>query len=364
MTTLAVNRSINWQQLFSLGALNAAVVISWIAYHNYQPKILEKFEVSDLALFMTIAQAIILVCIPPIAGLVGDYMIRKNGNHFVVMTVGISVTAMVFMAVAATTAGNPVESLKLILPFMIVIWLISMNIFHSPANSMLELFAPAHQLPLAMSVLTLITELLYALEPVVVYIVDSIGASLTFVLGGVLLVISGWYFKHTTKNVQLSRDSSNDDNYNEDHFAKIIIVGLAFGLANAILMNIFPSLLEEKVSIFASKSLEGKQYASIILAISALCAIPVSNYVQKIGVKRSLMIGLGFAFSFITAIFASEIQVLTIAACIFFAISFSIVAVSSFPFVLENVSKRNITFGAGLFFGSFEVADGLMNIFM
>jgi len=91
---------INWKQIFSLGALNAAVVISWIAYHNYQPKLLEKFELTGLGTFLNVAQAIVLVFIPPLAGMVGDYFIRKNGNHFIVFMIGISVTAMVFMAVA------------------------------------------------------------------------------------------------------------------------------------------------------------------------------------------------------------------------------------------------------------------------
>jgi MFS family permease len=364
MSHSLANQKINWQQLFSLGALNAAIVISWIAYHNYQPKLLEKFEVTDLSLFLNIAQALILAGIPPLAGLVGDYMIRKNGNHFVVTTVGISITAMIFMAVAFTVSGNPMESLKFILPVMIVLWLISMNIFHSPANSMLELFAPAHQLPLAMSVLAVITELLYALEPVVVNIIDTIGATFTFMTGGVLLLITGFIFRRTTKEVQFVRSTSSDDDYKDDHFGKIGLVGLAFGLANAILMNIFPEILNDRISFFTSTSLEGKQYVSIILTISAICAVPMSTYVQRVGVKRSLLIGLALVFSFISAIFASEIEVLTVISAILFAISFSIIAVSAFPFVLENVSDRNVTFGTGLFFGSFEVADGLMNIFL
>jgi MFS family permease len=355
----------NWKQILSLGALNAAVVISWIAYHNYQPKVLEKFEVTDLETFMKIAQAMVLVFIPPIAGIVGDYFIRKNGNHFVVFMVGISITAMVFMAVAFAVSGNPLESLKVILPLMIVIWLISMNIFHSPANSMLELFAPAHQLPLAMSVLALITELLYALEPVVVNLIDSIGATNTFITGGILIFGSGILFRRSTKNINLRREVEFKEEHT-DHFVKIVLCGLAFGLANAILMNIFPSLLHEKLDFFKSETLEGKQYVSLILAVSAFAAIPISPLVNRWGTKKAVLIGLSIAFMSISmvAIAPSAAPILTIPACVVFALAFSLLAVSSFPFVLENVSRRHLTFGAGLFFGSFELIDGLMNIFM
>lgn len=356
-------QKINWKQIFSLGALNAAVVISWIAYHNYQPKLLEKFELTGLAVFMKIAQAIVLVFIPPIAGMVGDYFIRKNGNHFIVFMIGISVTAMVFMAVAFTISGNPLAGAKVILPFMIVIWLVSMNIFHSPANSMLELFAPAHQLPLAMSVLALISELIYALEPIVVYIVDFIGASSTFVLGGTLIIITGFFFRRTTKNVQLSREEVAEEN-TKNYYMKILFCGLAFGLADGLLMNVFPDLLEKKLDFFVIASLKGKQYASMLLAISAFAAIPISTLVSKWGVEKSILIGLLAVFSATFLIYISSFVAFTVVACLFFSLAFSLLAVSSFPFVLKNVRNRNVTFGAGLFFGSFEVADGLMNIFM
>lgn len=360
---VALEQQTNWKQIFSLGALNAAVVISWIAYHNYQPKVLEKFEITDLELFMKVAQAIVLVFIPPIAGIIGDYFIRKNGNHFVVFMVGISITAMVFMAVAFSVSGNPLESLKVILPLMIVIWLVSMNIFHSPANSMLELFAPAHQLPLAMSVLALITELLYALEPIVVDIIDSIGATTTFMTGGVLIFVSGVVFRRSTKNINLRRETEFKEDHT-DHFAKIVLCGLAFGLANAILMNVFPQILHEKLDIFTSESLKGKQYVSLILAVSAFAAIPISPLVNRWGTKKAVLIGLSITFMSVSLISISPFNLFTIGACLLFGLAFSLLAVSSFPFVLENVSRRHLTFGAGLFFGSFELVDGLMNIFM
>src|SRR5258708_27577572 len=102
ITAVSAAPRTNWSQVYSLLALNAAIVISWIAYHNYQPKVLEIFHFTELRLFLIIAQGLILVLIPPVAGIVGDYLIKKNGNRLVVFTVGISVTAMVFMLVAFT----------------------------------------------------------------------------------------------------------------------------------------------------------------------------------------------------------------------------------------------------------------------
>jgi hypothetical protein len=74
--------STNWSQIYALAALNAAVVISWIAYHNYQPKLLEKFEFTALSNFLTMAQALVLIVIPPLAGFVADAVFSIYRRHW------------------------------------------------------------------------------------------------------------------------------------------------------------------------------------------------------------------------------------------------------------------------------------------
>ena len=57
--------------MWSLAALYGSIVIGWIAYQNYQPKLLEKFHFTEYTLFLTLAQGLILVITPPIAGKIG-----------------------------------------------------------------------------------------------------------------------------------------------------------------------------------------------------------------------------------------------------------------------------------------------------
>lgn len=358
------SQTVNWKQIGSLAFLNAAVVISWIAYHNYQPKVLEKFQVQHLHLFLLIAQAVILVSIPPLAGWVGDYVIKKNGNRFVVFTVGIGITAMVFMAVAFSLTGNTLGTLRFIVPALIVIWLVSMNIFHSPANSMLELFAPSSQLPLAMSILAMTTELLYALEPIIIIIVDFLGASITFGFGAFLMVLSGWLFLTTTKNVKVFKDDRSEETGNYDNFVLILFIGSALGLITAVIMNLLPHVLSHKLSEFDNMSFGGKHFASLILAMAAILSLPLSKVVDSIGFRHSLLLGLLQAVIAIIGIYYFDNEILVIASMIVLAEAFSLCSVSAFPFVLQNVSARQVTFGAGIFFGCNELADGLMNIFL
>ena len=357
-----IKKSTNWNQVYALLGLNAAVVISWIAYHNYQPKVLTLFHFEELALFLVVAQAVILVCIPSIAGLIGDSMIKNNGNRFIVFTVGISVTAMVFMSVAFTVGTATSINLTAALPFMIVIWLISMNIFHSPANSMLELFAPTKELPIAMALMTMTTELLYALEPVVVWFVDLIGPVSTFALGGFLLIVTGYFFRKTTKDISLTREYE-ESKASKSNMPLVLSAGLVLGLATAIMMNKFPDLLAGKLATFSHTSLGGSHFVSFILGLSALAAIPMSKLVNQLGTGKSVLYGLIGTFVFIFAIFMSGDEFTTITACVLLAMSYSLASVAAFPFALSNLSPKAVTFGAGIFFGSIELADGLMNVF-
>ena len=80
--------SLKWREVYSLAALNAAVVISWIAYHEYQPILMENLGITHLLDFLIIAKAIILVTIPPIAGWLSDKILKKNGKYLIIFMDG------------------------------------------------------------------------------------------------------------------------------------------------------------------------------------------------------------------------------------------------------------------------------------
>ena len=164
---------LRWPEVYSLAALSAAVAISWIAYHEYQPQLLEKFNFGELAVFLVVAKGVVLVVVPPLAGWLTDVVLKRSGKSFVIFSVGIGVTAMVFMSIASII--GPLAQIKEVLPYLIVMWLVAMNIFISPAISMIDSFAPSEKLPIVVGFLFLVTELVYALEPLVVELVQFFG---------------------------------------------------------------------------------------------------------------------------------------------------------------------------------------------
>src|SRR5579871_3264065 len=251
--------AIEWRQLWSLAALYASIVVGWIAYHNYQPKLLVQFHFTDFTFLLMVAQGIILMITPPIAGRMGDRFRFQRGSRMPVISTGISFAAMIFMAVAFTLLGNPGEVFKWVLPLLIICWLIAMSIFTSPALSTLELFVPVDKLPRAMAILTIVSNLLYSLEPVVIDLIDYLGAPTTFMIGGIAVFLSGLALKKNSINLFSSGKPSTEFKIDtqKSSYGFIFFLGTVLGLSTTVLFNCFPDILEKNLGTF-SAGLAGK----------------------------------------------------------------------------------------------------------
>jgi hypothetical protein len=243
---------------------------------------------------------------------------------------------------------------------MIIIWLISMNIFHSPANSMLDLFAPARRLPAAMAMMVMTTDLLYAFEPVVVDLVDWMGPVVTFAFGGVLLIVTGYIFRKTTQNVNFSRASEEAD-AKESNFMAVIGTGLVFGLVYAVVKNYMAEWLLAKSDINLPVHTSGV-FVSIVLITAAIAAWPLSFQVDKIGLSKSVLIGLVGATLSLGLVYLIPMEYPALVCALLAGVFLSLASVAAFPFALHNLSAKSITIGTGIFFGCFELAEGIISI--
>lgn len=345
-----------WKQLTALTALYASVIIGWIAYYNYQPKLLEKYEFNDLTMFLFIAQGIILVITPMIAGRLGDKYRHSAGKRLPIISAGISFAAMIFMSVAFTLIIDPGPVFKWILPFLIIFWLFSMALFTSPAISTIELFVPAKRLPRAMAMLTVVYGLLYAVEPVIVFIIDTIGAPLTFVVGGVAVFFSGLALKRTTGDIvdvpkKVSELGKSDYSY-------ALVLGIVFGIVTTILFNLVPEWLDNKgVVIF---DLEGSAEVSMVLAAVAVFSVPISRYVESRSVHLSVLVSVLALFAVIAGLYYVENSAVIIFMLILFALFYAMMSVSFLPLALSIVKDNNKVFGVGVFFAGFELPNGVL----
>lgn len=357
--------NIEWKQLWSLTALYASVVIGWIAYQNYQPKLLVKFSFTEFTFLLTVAQGIILVVTPPIAGRIGDRYRFERGSRIPVISAGMSFAAMIFMAVAFTLLGDPGEIFKWVLPVLIILWLIAMSIFTSPAISTIETFIPVEKLPRAMAVLTIVGNLLYALEPVIVDIIDYLGAPITFISGGVIVFLSGYALKRNS--LSLFNNSGNKAmasfklDTQKSQYSYILFLGIVLGIATAVLFEIFPQVMHNKLSVLFPSG-NSKIIAVGILIISAILSIPFSSMVNTYGLKKSFWVSAVATMLAISGVLflTSPLAVLLMTAI--FAIGFAALSVSSLPLAMGKANYYQKVLCVGIFFAGVELPDTIIEI--
>ena len=361
LTLEARTDSIQWRQLWSLAALYGSIVIGWIAYQNYQPKLLEKFHFTEFTLFLAIAQGLILIVTPPVAGKIGDRFRVKQGHRLPIITLGISFAAMVFMAVAFTLFTNPGEIFRWILPVLIIFWLIAMSIFTSPALSTIELFTPIERMPKAMALLTIVGNLLYALEPVIVDIIDFLGAPLTFVTGGLVVFLAGYLLRENSLSLfKQKRDfvKARVEDTGERQWSFIFMMGIGMGLATSVMFNLFPPVYNSLLGV------DGKWMLVMILVLSAALSMPLSNVVNRLGLRRSFFRGMVVVLMSMAAIFMAGSAWLLILLTIIFTVVYTILSVSTLPLAIQLARGDEKVFCVGIFFSGVALPDAVIQIFM
>lgn len=356
--------SIQWKQLWSLAALYGSIIIGWIAYENYQPRLLVQFNFTDFTFLLLAAQGVILVVTPLIAGRLGDKYRFEKGHRLPIISSGISFAAMVFMAVAFTLLGNPGEVFRWILPVLIVCWLVAMSIFTSPALSTVELFTPIDKLPHAMAILTITSNLIYALEPVIVDLIDYLGAPITFMLGGVVTFASGYALKKNS--LGLFRHSGNaeakraSEKGSHSPYALILFMGLSLGVATTILFDVFPLVLQHKLGPLLS--LDGKLILVSILVLSAVISWPASHVADGFGIARLFWISiLGLALAALGILYLNFAP-LVLSLVVLYTIMFTALSVVSLPLAINRAALSQKVFCVGIFFSGAAIPDAILQL--
>lgn len=309
------------------------------------------------------AQGIILVVTPLIAGKLGDKYRFEKGHRLPIISSGISFAAMVFMAVAFTLLGNPGEIFRWVLPVLIVLWLIAMSIFTSPALSTMELFTPVDKLPHAMAILTIVGNLIYSLEPVIVDIIDYLGAPLTFISGGVVVFLSGYALKKNS--LDLFKQSENKEarpategEVQKTQYGFIFFPGLALGVATTLMLDLFPQILETKLDAVFNNT-EGKIMVVGMLLLSALLSWPMGYVVNKYGMGRVFRISLAAIVVGALVIWLSSSTFVVLLMMILFATAFTSLSVSALPLAISRSGYYQKVFCVGLFFSGVALPEGL-----
>jgi MFS family permease len=357
MQEVAPSRGIAWLPVGSLIAINASLIISWIAYHNYQPKLLERFDYGEYATFLGWAKLIVLAVVPPLAGYIADRIRPQRMYQIPLLSAGVCLTALIFFVVGMMITPSPLLPWAAILPLMMVLWLISMNVFYAPALAALERLVSKESLGIVVAVYALVADILYGLEPLIVDLVQFFGAAPTFFLGGVLVLGSGLFFQRNYGQAVLVNPPENKSS----NFGLVLMMGLCLGVASGYIINRLPFVLPNELYV-AGFTLGGELWVSKIFILAALLAIPAARWAKQrnqlriFGLSFFVALALLFLLGVVPEFWAIPVSMI-LSACL------ASMSVTALPLAFGSINSARMAMGMGVFLCGLELPDSLMELF-
>ncbi|MCS6815004.1 MAG: MFS transporter [Cyanobacteria bacterium] len=347
MESSEADQSILWRQVWGLAALLAAIVMSWIAYGLYQPKVLVQLGFLQLASSLGVMQGLLGAVIEPMVGAYSDRIMQRLGNRLPIISVGVTLAGLLFVATAVALRIELPSGWRWLIPVMMTLWVIAMIIFRGPAIALLRQFAPVKALPQANAVLTLVFSLAASLGPILGELLDRLGASLTFVAGAIVLMAAATVlYRALPRHTIATLPVVDTVPYDRLRSALTFLVGLGVGSDLNLLLETVPKTANLQLPLVTTGWI-----ASGVLLIAAITALPLGQIVAKLGSKSAMMTGLGaiaISLGLSTQVGSPE---LAIANIVIAGSSFGLVLISMVPYALELVPLSQAGWSTGLYFG-------------
>lgn len=352
------------KQIVSLAALEAAITIGWLAYEKYQPQLLLKFSFTQFASVLLIAQGVLGAIFHPLSGKWADKAFKEKGSKFPVIISGAAFAAVIFVAVSFALRTDPASSLKWTLPVLVVLWLAAMATFHSPAISLVESFAPVHKFPQVAAILTMVFGLIYTVEPFLIQILDALGLTITFILGGVLVLLTAYTIKNISVTPPTKEDKEIMDRVVVEGSRKtdLFLTGFFVGFFRTLILFAIPAVWVHHKFFNSMKDFftDPDYLQSAMLLFSAILAIPVSKLVERWTPEKSIVRGSIIAFILAIPCLIVRNQTFSFIMLIVLGAVYSLLAIASLPYVLHRAKVGQAGHSIGLYYGGTAASTALV----
>lgn len=349
-----------WRSLLGIALLQVAIGLGWLAYGICQPQILVHYQETALAAPLAVLQGLMSAVLEPLLGDVSDERLRRAGSRFVVIAAGVTVTGLLFLAVATTLQLPVLSASPWLLLVLMLCWAAAMSTFRSPSLALLRGVASARQLPQAAGVLALVTGLVGASGPLVRSLVERLGAPLTFAAGGVVLGLSALPLYRLVRgtpggggtaveavpvpSVQVTRGRGAA-------LVSVMAIGVGAGGVVIGLLRVVPAAL-----VAHHPGLPEVVAASLVLFAAAWLSLGLGKPVGWLGARRLEPLALLLALA---AVLLGQMRGgAADAAAILGAIGLGLAQTCAIPLAIEAAPER-AGFVIGLYFGGFSLAAGL-----
>lgn len=138
-------------------------------------------------------------------------------------------------------------------------------------------------------------------------------------------------------------------------------MGLSVGLATAVLFNILPGILNEKIASYWSGANENLLIAGVLL-LAAMVSWPTSQLVSRYGLMSSFWISFAITLVSMALIVFLQNSILVVISVLIFSVAFAALSVSALPLSIRKSNYYEKVLCVGIFFSGSAVPDAIMDI--
>lgn len=352
-------RFVLWRPVLGLAAVQGSIILSWVIYRAYLPKLLTQFGFPEsLAAKLLLIEMILAIALEPLMGGLSDRVKYWVGTRFPFISLGVILSSALFIAIPASVAfGTPSGVMRWILPSLAIGWALAMTIFRSPVMALLMYYAAVPELPRAISVLVLVAGTMGAIAPFSSQFLLSLGPGITFAAGSILLLVA-------VKVLRALHPPEPPTSPATD--AVVPLTSLLLGLASIVGVSVgiawgfrFLSMALSQSIVIPLPDVNLKIFTFIFGLAVAMGSIPAGIVAAKWGNSRLILFGVTAIVCFLL-LMGFVPNAVAIAVAIFGLVAtFSLVNNGAIPFVFEAVPPHRAGLGMGTYFGSLGAASSL-----
>ena len=346
-----------WRNLIGIAILQAAIGLGWLAYGICQPQILVHYQETALAAPLAVLQGLLGAVLEPLLGDISDERLQRAGSRFVVIAAGVTVTGLLFLAVATTLRLPVLSASPWLLLALMLCWVAAMSTFRSPSLALIRGAASVRQLPQAAAVLALVTGMVGASGPLVRALVERLGAPLTFAAGGVVLGLSALPLYRLARSapgggeVPVEAMPSPPARGRRVALASVMAIGVGAGGVVIGFLRVIPAAL-----VARHPGLPEVVAASLVLFAAAWLSLMLGKPVEWLGARRLEPLALGLVLA---AVLLGQMRGgAADAAAVLGAIGLGLAQTCAIPLAIEAAPEQ-AGLVIGLYFGGFSLAAGL-----
>lgn len=352
----APEKAIPWKVIWALALLQGANVFGFMAYYYAQPQVLAQFNYSGTfwVTFLIVAQAIIAIVMNPLMGSIVDKHKTKSDKMFNLIGLGVNLAGLVFVVVALGTTQHP-DSLfysvvRPLVPVLVVLWLIAMNIFSSPAMSLLRTFAPEGRIVEANSAFAIVSLGLFMIAPYLPHILDHVPLPAIFLAGGIVLYSAYRLLLSVAPSVEPVEETVSDKLI--QNLGLVFAVGFIVNIVTKIPLAATPILVAPSL---ASLGVDANVLTTIAFIISIAASIPISKSIKRGDGKILAFSLLSGVLLFFLGLYCSY-ALMGIGIVILLGLTSAFLEVNAVPFVFTRVKGGQSGLGIGSFFSGYAFA--------